>query len=71
MTVCPLFAMTKSFTLESFAFSTLLPPMKWSAMLCSSAYVCLWGTTTPFRGALLVISVILRVGESVAGEVQL
>jgi hypothetical protein len=27
-----------------------------------------WGTTTPLRGALLVISVILRVEGSVAGE---
>lgn len=66
ITVCPLFAMTKSFTFESFAFSTLLPPMKWSAIWCSSAYVCFplfWGTTTPFRGALLVVSAIFEGGK--------
>lgn len=70
MTVCPLFAATKSFTFESFAFSTLLPPIKWSAIWCSSAYVCLplfWGTTTPFRGALLVVSAIVREEGSVVG----
>jgi hypothetical protein len=66
MTVCPSFAITKSFTFESLAFSTLLPPMKWSAIWCSSAYDCLLllcGTTTPPRGALLVISVIMKGGR--------
>lgn len=38
MTVWPSCEATKSFTLDAGAFSRLLPPMKWSATLCFSAY---------------------------------
>lgn len=41
MTVWPSWAATHSFTLEGGAFSSLFPPMKWSAILCFSAYEAL------------------------------
>ena len=38
ITVCPSWWATKSFTALAGAFSSLLPPMKWSASLCFAAY---------------------------------
>lgn len=41
MTVCPSWAATKSFILDGDAFSSRLPPMKWSATLCFSTQLAL------------------------------
>jgi hypothetical protein len=54
MTVCPSWLATKSFTFEGGAFSSRLPPMKWSATLCFSVHVGLPLETGTVRLAVAV-----------------
>ena len=75
MTVWPSWRATNSFTFEPGAFSSLLPPMKWEAKLCFSAYVA-WplrrGTVTPFLWPLATAwpfcsAIVLLLGDEGVG----
>ncbi len=75
MTVWPSWRATNSFTFEPGASSSLLPPMKWEAKLCFSAYVA-WplrrGTVTPFLWPLATpwpfcSPIVLLLGDEVVG----
>lgn len=71
MTVWPSLWATKSLTLLGGALASLLPPMKWSARLCFSAYEALpltTGTVRPFVVASAMMWCMGDEEEDVASE---